>query len=47
MAVPLFKYLGRTLLYSDNDWRAVEQKLQKEQVKVGTTGEDFGKGGIG
>ena len=47
MAVTLFKYLGGTLLSSDNDWTAVEQNLESAQVKVGTTGEDFGKGDIG
>ena len=47
MAVPLFKYLGSTLLSSDNDGTVVEQNLERAQVKVGTTGEGFGKGGIG
>ena len=46
MAVTLFKYLGRTSLSSDNNWPTVEQNLQRAQIKVGTTGEDFGKGGI-
>ena len=46
MAVPLFKYLGRTSLSSDNDWPTVEQNLQRAQVKVGMTGKYFGKGGI-
>ena len=45
-AVLLFKYLGRTLLSSDNGCTAVEQNLERAQVKVGTTGKDFGKGGI-
>ena len=34
-AVPLFKYLGRTSLSSDNDWQAGEQNLQRARGEWG------------
>ena len=46
-AVPSFKYLGRTLSSSDENWPTVEQNIWRARGGVGATGKDFGKVGIG
>ena len=35
MAVPSFKYLGQTMLSSNENWTVVEQNLRREQGKWG------------
>ena len=52
-AIPLFKYLGQTLVSSDNDWTAAEHNLRRAQGKrtqlvniLGREGEDRRTAGI-
>ena len=43
--VILFKYLGRNLLSSKDDWPVAEQNLRRGVGKVGITGEFLGREG--
>ena len=45
MAVPLFRYLRQTLSFSDNNWTAIEQNLQRAEGKWGWLEMILGKGG--
>ena len=45
LAVHLFKYLGRMLSSSDNNWTEVEQNLRRVQGKWGRLAKIFGREG--
>ena len=46
-SVQEFRYLGRVLTATDDDWPAVARNLSRARATWGADGEDTGKGGGG
>ena len=46
IAVPSFKYLGRIMSFTDNDWPAVEQNLRRAWGKWGQMVKILGREGL-